>query len=110
MTPDEITEAIAAERERQRALWGGPHDWGRGDCSSPEVAPIVKVAVLAEEVGEVAMAVLEGPESVRDGNDNLRDELIQVAAVAIAWLELLPAPAKKDGAMAGQLDLLKANP
>lgn len=70
---------IDAERERQAIRWLVPHEWGVGDCSSPDVAPIVKVAVLSEETGEVARAIL-------DRGDPL-EELVQVAAVAVAWLE-----------------------
>lgn len=74
---------IDQERSQQAIKWDGPHDWGQGDCSSPHVAPAAKVAVLAEESGEVARAVL-------DQDDNqLRRELVQVAAVAVAWLELI---------------------
>ena len=84
MTRGEAYALIDAERERQAMIWGegGPHAWGSGDCSSLDVPPIVKVAVLTEEVGEVARAVLERSPS-------LRDELVQVAAVAVAWLEAL---------------------
>jgi NTP pyrophosphatase (non-canonical NTP hydrolase) len=43
------------------------------------------LAVLTEEVGEVAKELLES-----DGNKvNLRMELIQVAAVAVRWIEYL---------------------
>lgn len=83
MTPREIAARIADERERQQAKWGGHHDWGDGDCSSPNVAPIVKATVLSEECGEVARAVLDSDE------DGLRRELVQVAAVAVAWMEAL---------------------
>lgn len=76
-----LYELIDAERDTQRRKWGGPHEWGSGDCSSPDVAPVTKAAVLAEECGEVSRAVLD-----RD-TDNLRRELVQVAAVAVAWLE-----------------------
>lgn len=78
---DEIVAMIDAERARQAEKWGGPHAWGMGDCSSDDVPAIVKSAVLAEECGEVARAVLDTDEV------SLRDELVQVAAVAIAWLE-----------------------
>jgi hypothetical protein len=81
VTRADVFAAITDERERQAAKWGGPHDWGHGDCSSPDVADIVKAAVLCEEAGEVARAVLDGR--------GLRDELVQVAAVAVAWLEAL---------------------
>ena len=82
MTPA-IVALINVERSRQKAKWGGPHEWGEGDCSSPLVAPIVKAAVLAEECGEVSRAVLD------NDSDQLRRELVQVAAVAVAWLEAL---------------------
>lgn len=38
-----------------------------------------RLAVLAEEVGEVARAM--------QGDGDLEEELIQVAAVAVAWVE-----------------------
>ena len=76
----DLIAAIEAERDRQAAKWTAAHSWGHGDCSSGDVPPIVKAAVLGEECGEVARAVLE-----RDG-DGLRKELVQVAAVACAWL------------------------
>lgn len=37
--------------------------------------------ILVEEVGEVSKAILE--------NDNLEEELIQVAAVCVKWLEII---------------------
>ena len=85
-----IAAAIDAERRRQREQWGGPHAWGVGDCSSPHVPPAVKVAVLAEECGEVARALLDG-----DDPEQLVTELVQVAAVAVAWLEGL-TPGRPD--------------
>ena len=75
---------VTAERERQFGLWDRSHDWGSGDCSSLFVQPIVKVAVLTEECGEVARAVLD-----LSPVDVLREELTQVAAVCVAWLEAL---------------------
>lgn len=83
MTRAAIWAAILAERERQAKKWEGEHDWGIGDCSSDLVSAAVKSAVLAEECGEVAREAL-------DGTVGLRAELIQVAAVAVAWLESLP--------------------
>ncbi len=79
-----IFDAISTERERQQALWDHPHDWGIGDCSNPELPDTLKMVILAEEGGEVARAVLE-----RDTNQ-LQEELVQVAAVAVAWLESFP--------------------
>jgi NTP pyrophosphatase (non-canonical NTP hydrolase) len=63
---------VLAERKRQDEKWGrqdhGPDMW---------------LPILAEELGEVAKAILEG-----DPGD-YRKELIQIAAVAIAALEAL---------------------
>jgi NTP pyrophosphatase (non-canonical NTP hydrolase) len=47
-----------------------------------------KLAVLVEEVGEVARAVLGEEGAVGDGG-HLVSELIHVAAVATAWVESL---------------------
>ncbi len=83
MTGEVIAKAIDEERARQHAKWARDHAHGHGDCSSPDVPAAVKVAVLTEECGEVARAFLDGDE------DGLRRELVQVAAVAHAWLEAL---------------------
>lgn len=87
MTRQEVYALIDAERARQSVKWRGPHAWGSGDCSSTDVAPIVKAAVLAEECGEVSRAVLD--HLADPGGRQLRAELVQVAAVAVAWLESL---------------------
>lgn len=84
MTREQALAAVSAERDRQQALWAGAHAWGHGDCSGDGVALAVKVAVLGEEFGEVARAVLERDTAA------LRTELVQVAAVAVAMLESLP--------------------
>ena len=67
-------DAINEERQAQDDKWGtSQHDdstW---------------LAILVEEVGEASKEVLCG--GSRNRAAELRDELIQVAAVAIAWLE-----------------------
>lgn len=71
----EIIEEIKAERERQEIKWG------RQNHDGP-----LYLTILTEEVGEVAHAILES----RFGSDKpeeIRKELIQVAAVAIAMIE-----------------------
>jgi hypothetical protein len=82
---DDVYALVNAERQRQSEKWNREHDWGYGDCSSVNLPNITKAAVLTEECGEVARAVLDRR------NPNLRDELVQVAAVAVAWLESFPA-------------------
>jgi hypothetical protein len=82
---DDVYALVDAERVRQSEKWNREHDWGYGDCSSVNLPNITKSAVLTEECGEVARAVLDRR------SENLRDELVQVAAVAVAWLESFPA-------------------
>lgn len=84
MNIETIWHLIRQERTRQHEQWTGPHRWGAGDCSSTETDHIVKVAVLTEECGEVARAVLD------ENTEDLVTELVQTAAVAVAWLEALP--------------------
>ncbi len=69
-----ILRMIANERFKQDAKWGEP--------KSRHYLDLTWLAVLTEEVGEVARACLKN-----DDAGNLGMELIQVAAVAVAWLE-----------------------
>ena len=81
MNRSEAFAAIRRERQRQLDKWDVPHPWGQGDCSNPTLPDILKATVLTEETGEVARAVLEQDDA------QLQTELVQVAAVAVAWLE-----------------------
>lgn len=84
-------EAALDERNRQDHL----RDEGRFDftcADDPGLAATEKLAVLMEEVGEVAREVLNGAELVHDGEPDqskLRAEVTQVCAIALAWLESL---------------------
>jgi NTP pyrophosphatase (non-canonical NTP hydrolase) len=86
---DAIFQEISAERARQDMLKAE----GRFEftCADPESSDWYALAVLTEEVGEAARAVLGKHGKVLDGGD-LRKELIQVAAVAVAWIEGLDHP------------------
>lgn len=60
------------------------------------------LAVLVEEVGEVATALnnLAGARTISDVDDvrdNLRAELVQVAATAIRWIAAMDAPVRVPG-------------
>lgn len=66
-----IINDIVKERNRQDVLWGADRDLSHSRW----------LAILVEEVGEVAKAMQEG-----DWRD-IRTELTQVAAVAVAWIE-----------------------
>lgn len=72
-----IYQAIDLERDRQDDKWGWPNGGLAGTDSYK------KLAILGEEFGEVANALLE-----RD-DQNVPVELVQVAAVCVAWLESL---------------------
>ncbi len=86
----DVFERIAQERVRQQELLReGKHTF---TCASPIADDNRKLRVLVEEVGEVAEA-LDALENKKDWKrfDHLREELVQVAAVAVAWLEALQA-------------------
>ena len=76
-----IERAIRAERFRQEALV----EQGKFEytCASSFLDSESKFLILGEAVGEVARAVPEQDLA------NLKEELIQVAAVCVAWLESL---------------------
>jgi len=71
-------EDVVHERLRQERLWGeqnySNYKWS---------------AVLGEEFGEACKAALEVDEFDPESRGELRRELIQVAAVAVAWVEQL---------------------
>lgn len=72
-----VFDAIRVERERQYAKWGEQnHD------------PYTWLAILGEEHGELAQAILH---DTFGGNaaGTMRKELVEVAAVAVQWLEYL---------------------
>lgn len=89
----DIFEAINNERARQDAKF--PGQWAgfgkafgiverHGSIGNARIAALECAAILGEEAGEVAKAVLE-----RDDR-GLEVELVQVAAVCVAWLEARP--------------------
>ena len=80
MTLDDIWSAIVAEQVRARE-WHG-HDW----VGQPHLMDADRLPILVEEVGEVATAIQD-----RDVVA-LRVELVQVAAVAVSWLQTLEGP------------------
>lgn len=57
-------------------------------CKAARVSHEKKLAVLTEEVGEVARAIQDlWADRTEAKRAHLREELVQVAAVAVAWLE-----------------------
>lgn len=64
---------VKEERYRQHEKWG--------EQDHPDTSWAL---VLGEEYGEVRTAILH---DIFGGEGNLREELVQVAAVAVAWIE-----------------------
>jgi NTP pyrophosphatase (non-canonical NTP hydrolase) len=74
-----VLQEVFDERLRQDAKWGEQNH-----------TPVEYFAVLAEEVGEVAKDAVENRFNPDEGSvANMRAELIQVAAVAVAMVESL---------------------
>jgi hypothetical protein len=100
----QIVVEIINERRRQETLREtGKFLW---TCSDPTISNAKKLAVLAEEFGEASREVVEEliasdkgmkclaealgrihDEEAKEARAKLRKELVQVAAVCVAWLE-----------------------
>ena len=78
MTLDEIIKTVQEERESQN------HRWGTVEERVGHSTDMVCLTLLTEEVGEVARAINDGEPVHR-----MKQELVQVAAVAVMWLEAL---------------------
>lgn len=74
--------AVADERQRQESLKAA----GRFEftCADPGMPDLLRLAALGEEFGEVCRAICDGSPPAE-----LRQELVEVAAVAAAWVEAL---------------------
>ena len=68
--------SVLIERQRQDAKWGADRTLDFGTW----------VTILGEEYGEVCRAILESRDGV-DSVAHVREELVQVAAVAVAAIE-----------------------
>ena len=81
---------VGAERERQVRL----RDAGRFRYTLADagMSDMERLAALMEEVGEAARALLERNGAVNDKHGGeLRKELVQIAAVCVAWVERIDA-------------------
>lgn len=73
----EALKKILKERDRQNVKWGEQnHDDYRW------------LAILSEELGEVSQAILHD-EFGGEAAGTVEEELVQVAAVAVQWLECI---------------------
>lgn len=86
-----IFEDIAGERNRQI------QKHGERSISGPSLDNFERTAIVAEEAGEVARATLDLASSIRksyttavqNGREHLREELVQLGACAVGWLQRL---------------------
>lgn len=74
---EEVLEEVRLERVLQDDKWGWPRR------HSPEWW----LTIMTEEVGEFAEDILEGHFTDGRYRHNMRNELIQIAAVAVAAIE-----------------------
>lgn len=90
-----ITDAVCRRLDAlsliQREARAASDKHGQYTALNDEMSPMVKLAILTEEVGEVANELCEGLEvgdhrGVMDVTA-LRTELAQVAAVCLLWIE-----------------------
>lgn len=88
---EQVLQLVAYERVRQEQL----KEEGRFSYTCADILPdATKLAILMEEVGEVAREVLTQPglaiaHDTSGTRDGLQRELVQVAAVAVAWAEAI---------------------
>jgi hypothetical protein len=75
-----VFNRVSLERGRQDYEYGEYGGLGN-------MRPGERLSILAEEVGEVAKEVNELSEP--GAQQRLREELVQVAAVAVAWIQVL---------------------
>lgn len=84
-----VLALVDAERRRQERKCATERAAGRNwvTCSDPAMPDGDKLAVLVEEVGEVSRELCDARAERRPPSPNLKTELIQIAAVAVAWAE-----------------------
>ena len=86
MTREEIIQEVVEERKRQDLQWGTVPKRTVSGLSEYEC-----LAILTEEVGECARALNEREDFQRKG-----EELIQVMASAMLWLEVMEFRSSRD--------------
>lgn len=91
---------VAQERARQELKCAQKRDEGLLwlTCADPRMPAEERLAVLVEEVGEVARELCDARAEKREPAPNLRVELVQVAAIAVGWIEALDAVAEERAA------------
>lgn len=91
---ERVLTLVYDERRRQEGLKAAGRF--RYTCADEGMTHLERLTVLGEEYGEVCRALCKGFEAgllpadeLSDWRAELREELVQVAAVAVAWIEAL---------------------
>ena len=77
LNQERVREKVFAERWRQNVLWGQKHDIRHDDRGW--------LLILLKQVGGLSQAILNGGNDI--SNQDTEVELVQAAAVMLAWLE-----------------------
>ena len=77
LNQERVREKVFAERWRQNVLWGQKHDIRHDDREW--------LLILLKQVGGLSQAILNGGNDI--SNQDTEVELVQAAAVMLAWLE-----------------------
>ena len=96
---EDIYAEVRAERERAHAKHGDKsmESWAASDYA--------RLSILMEEVGEVAREFNDAEIGERDMDlTAVRAELIQVAAMAVAWADAIGSPTPGPCADCGEID------
>lgn len=89
----EALASVAAERVRQEHKCAEKRAEGENwlTCADPRNDDGTRLAILTEEFLEVVKEINDARAEQRDPAQNLRVELVQLAAVAVAWVEAIDA-------------------
>lgn len=88
-----VLEEVFDERERQEDKCAEKRSEGLVwlTCADPAMPTADKLAVITEELGEVARELCDARAEKREPYPNLRVELVQLAACCVAWAESIDA-------------------
>jgi hypothetical protein len=77
---------VFEERQRQETIWPGQ------TLAGPSMTDVERLAIVAEEFGEVAHDAVDATwptTGYRPAPADLRRELVQLAACCVAWVEAI---------------------
>jgi NTP pyrophosphatase (non-canonical NTP hydrolase) len=100
-----VVNSVIRERWRQEEKCAAKRDEGHDwlTCADPRNTDGTRLTILLEEVGEVAQELNDARGEGRPIHlGRLRNELVQVAAVAVAWCEAIDVDIARWQAFVGE--------